>query len=115
MAVKKARLKVVLLDNGTARATATPIDAVGIATTLPSGTSTPVWTSSDPGAVVTPDAADTTGLSAIITPATPPVLVASFTVTCDAVLPDGSTHITGTSDTNSIVAGGPAGFQVATA
>lgn len=112
---KFGKLKVTFLDNGTAKAVATPTDSVGIDTTLPAGSSAPAWTSSDPGAVVTPDPADTSGLSAIITPATPPVLVASFTVSVDSTLPDGTTHVSGTSESNSIIAGGPTGFKVAVA
>lgn len=116
MATKKfGRMKIDVLDNGTARATATPVDAAGLATSLPSGTSTPTWTASDPGVVINPDPADPSGLSAIFGPATPPVLVNGFTVSVDAVLPDGTTHITGTSESNNIVAGGPTGFQVAVA
>lgn len=112
-ALKKfGKLKITLLDNGTAKAVATPTDSVGITTTLPTGSTVPVWTSSDPGATVTPDATDASGLTAIIAPATPPVLVSAFTVSVDTVLPDGTTHVTGTSESNSIVAGGPAGFSV---
>lgn len=109
---KFGKMKLDILDNGTAKAVASPVDSVNIPTTLPTGTSTPVWTASDPGVVIAPDPSDPTGLTALISPATPPVLVNAFTVTVDAVLPDGSTHITQTSSPNNVVAGGPTGFQI---
>lgn len=116
MATKSfGKMKIDVLDNGTAKATATPVDAAGLPTTLPSGTSTPVWSASDPNVVINPDPSDTSGLTAIFGPATPPQLVSGFTVSVDAVLPDGTTHITGTSSPNNIVAGGPTGFSVQTA
>ncbi len=100
-----------LFDNGMATATLTPVDAAGIDTTLPAGTSVPAWTSSDPGVVVS-GAAD--GLTAIVTPSTPPVLVQDAILTVTATLPDG-TVITGTSDKIDVVGGGPTGFKVALA
>jgi hypothetical protein len=116
MAVKKfGKVKLDILDNGTARATAAAVDAAGLPATLPSGSGAPTWTSSDPGATVTPDPADATGLSAIVAPAVPPVLVTGFTVSVNALLADGVTTISGTSSANNIVAGGPSGFQVAVA
>jgi hypothetical protein len=113
--VKKiGKMKVAILDNGTARATVSNVvDAAGLATTLPNPL---VWTASDPGVVVAADPTDATGLSAIVGPATPPVLVASFTVTATETLADGVTQISATSDANnSVIAGGPAGFQIAVA
>jgi hypothetical protein len=104
----KAGVDFQLFDNGSAVATLTPLDAVGIETTLPAGTPTPAWTSSDPGVVVS---ASTDGLSAIVTPATPPVLVQGATITATATLLDG-TVITGTSEAIDVVPGGPVGFQV---
>lgn len=98
-----------LFDNGQAVATLTPVDAAGLDTALPDGTSVPVWVSSDPGLVV---AGSTDGLSAIVTPAVPPVLVQNATLTVSATLPDG-TVITGTSDPIDIVSGGPTGFKIA--
>lgn len=111
---KFGKMKITVLDNGTAKAVATAVDSVGIATTLPAGSTTPAWTASDAGVVINPDPTDPSGLTAIFGPATPPALVAAFTVSVDAVLPDGTTHIDGTSESNSIIAGGPAGFTVAT-
>lgn len=110
----KASVDFRLVDNGSATATLTPVDTVGLATTLPAGTSTPTWTSSDPGVVVTA-AAD--GLSAQVTPATPPVLVTGAVITATATLPnnaDGSAGatITGSGTPIDVVAGGPAGFQI---
>ena len=100
-----------LFDNGQAVATLTPVDAAGLDTALPEGTSVPVWSSSDAGVVV---AASTDGMSAIVTPATPPVLVQDAILTATATLPDG-TVITGTSDKIDVVAGGPTGFKMALA
>lgn len=98
-----------LFDNGQAVASLTPVDAAGLETTLPAGSSVPVWTSSDPGVVVSPS---TDGLSAIVTPAQPPVLVQNAVLTATSTLPDG-TVITGTSDPIDVVAGGPVGFKIA--
>lgn len=109
---KFGKMKITVLDNGTAKAVASPVDSVGIGTTLPDGSSVPAWTASDPGVVISPDASDPTGLTAIFGPASPPALVDAFTVSVDSTLPDGTTHVTGTSESNSIVAGGPTGFTV---
>jgi hypothetical protein len=98
-----------LFDNGMATATLTPVDDKDIDTTLPAGTSVPVWTSSDPGVLVS-GAVD--GLTAIVTPASPPVLVQDAVLTVTATLPNG-TVITGTSDKIDVVGGGVAGFRVA--
>jgi hypothetical protein len=109
--VTRAALDFQLLDNGTALATATPIDAAGLPTTLPAGSGTPVWASSAPSVVVTPVATDPTGLSATVTPSTPPVLATAVQVSVTAALASGSS-ITGT-DLVDVVAGGPTGFSVA--
>jgi hypothetical protein len=110
---KFGKMKLVITDAGqVGTATASPTDSVNLPTTIPAGNSTPVWTASDPGVVVTPVATDPTGLSATVVPATPPVLVASFTVTVTTTLADGVTVLTGTSSPNSVVAGGPTGFQI---
>jgi hypothetical protein len=116
---KFSKVRVAIQDNGTALLTATPTDAMGLATTLPTGTTTPVWTSSDPGIVVTPVATDATGLTATAAPATPPVLVTGVVATVTATLPtnpDGSAGATISGSTPadlSVVAGGPTGFQIA--
>lgn len=110
--VKDAAVDFQLLDNGTAKAVATPQDSVGVATTLPAGTSTPTWASSDPGVVVAPDPSDASGLTAIVSPATPPVLVTGAVISVSATLPDGTTVITGSGDPIDVIAGGPTGFKV---
>lgn len=97
-----------LFDNGSAVASLTPEDSLQMDTTLPAGTSVPAWVPSDPGIVVSGSA---DGLSAIVTPAAPPVLVTGATVSVSATLPDG-TVISGTSDPIDVVAGGPTGFKV---
>jgi len=81
-----------------------------LAVPLPAGTSVPTWTSSDPGVVVSP-APD--GLSAIVSHATPPVLVTGVIVSASATLPNG-TVITGKSQPIDIVASVdlPTGFGI---
>ena len=109
------KVKLDVLDNGTATATATAQDAAGLPATLPTGSGAPAWTSSDPGVTVTPVATDATGLTATVAPAVPPVLVTGFTISVSCLLADGVTTISGVSSANNIVAGGPTGFQVAVA
>ena len=106
--VMKATLDFQLLDNGTATATLTPIDAAGLATTLPAGTPIPVWVSSDPSVVVTA-AAD--GMSATVAPATPPVAKTGVTISVSTTLASG-TSISG-SDVVDVVAGTATGFAIA--
>ena len=116
MANKKAAKATVdfqLLDNGTAKAVATPVDAAGLTTTLPAGSGTPAWSSSDTTTVVaTPDPTDPSGLTATVTPATPPKLGTGIVVSVTATLPDG-TSITGSGDPIDVVSGGPTGFSIA--
>ncbi len=106
-----AGIDFVLHDNGQAVATLTPVDAAGLDTTLPEGSSIPAWVSSDPGVVVSPS---TDGLSAIVSPSVPPVMVTGVTLTVSCTLPD-STVITGVSDPIDVVGGGPTGFKIALA
>ena len=106
----KAAVDFILKDNGTATATLTPIDAAGLATRLPDGAGVPVWTSSDAGVVVTA-AAD--GLSAVVTPATPPVLVTGAVITATSTLADGVTTLTGSGDPIDVVASDAVGFAIA--
>ena len=100
-----------LEDDGTLTGTLTPIDAAGLPTNqpLPVGTSVPVWTPSGPGLTITP-AAD--GMSAVVTPAVPPVLVTGATITVSATLASGAI-ITGVSDPIDVVGGPAVGFQIA--
>jgi hypothetical protein len=105
-----------LLDNGTAKATLTTVDAAGEPAVIPS-TSTlaaPAWSSSSPGLVITP-AAD--GLSATIAPSVPPVLVTDAIITVGpATLTDASGNVTTIAGVSSegidVIAGGPSGFQI---
>lgn len=119
MAVRKAAkasLDFQLQDNGTANATLTLVDAAGLATTLPAGASlsVPAWVSSNP-AIVATAAAD--GMSAVIAPATPPVLVTGVTITVGPAIltnADGSTVTIPSvvSQGIDVVGGGPAGFSI---
>jgi hypothetical protein len=106
----KGKLKISILDNGTAKGTLTPVDAAGLPTSLPAGFSIPAWVSSDPGVVVTP-AAD--GMSAVVAPATPPVLVTGASITVTSKSADGTATLTGTTTDPINVIAGPAGsFQI---
>jgi hypothetical protein len=113
----KAGLDITLLDSGTATATLGFVDSVGIATSLPAGSTVAgqVWSSSNPAIVVTPSA---DGLSAALAPSTPPVLATAVTISVSAgtvTNADGTTEtVTGaTSQPIDVVAGGPAGFSLA--
>lgn len=113
MGAVKATVDFQLLDNGTAQLTASPVDAAGLAATLPAGTPAASWASSDPGVVITPVASDPTGLTAIAAPATPPVLVTGAVPTVSVTLPGAASPISGTGAPIDVVAGGPTGFTVA--
>jgi hypothetical protein len=117
MAKVKASIDFKLLDNGTATATLSFIDSVGEPTTLPVGAtiSVPSWASSDPSVVVVP-AAD--GLSAAVSPATPPTLIDGVTLTAGTATitnADSSTETLAavTSEGIDVIAGGPTGFAIA--
>jgi hypothetical protein len=109
------KMKLTFNDNGSAVATLALVDSVGLVTSVPTGATlvTP-WVSSDPNLIVTPA---TDGLSAQLTPATPPVLVTGATVTAGpGTLTDAQGNTTTlpavTSELLNIVAGGPTGFQI---
>lgn len=113
----QGRMKLDIHDNGTATATLGFVDAAGLAiATLPAGSTLPPppWATSDPGLVLTP-AAD--GLSCLISPSAPPVLVTGAVVTAG---PDTYTDPTGnqlafssvSTEPLNVVAGGPAGFSI---
>jgi hypothetical protein len=108
-AAKSASIDFQLQDNGSANATLTAQDAAGLDTTLPAGTSVPVWTPSDTTVLAVVAAAD--GMSAVVTPATPPKLATGVTISVSAILPDGTT-ISGVSDGIDVVSGGPKGFKI---
>ena len=112
----KAGIDVQLLDNGTAQATVTLVDAAGLPTTLPTGStlSVPAWVVSNP-AIVATVAAD--GLSAALAPSVPPVLATDVTVTVGPATmtnADGTTVTIAavTSDGIDVISGGPAGFAI---
>lgn len=108
---KKATVDFVVLDNGTVKFTAVPVDVVGNPTNLADGTSTPVWTSADSTTLsVVADTTDTTGLTAI---GTPLKLGTSISVSVSAVLPDGVTTVSGDADPVDVVAGPAGSFTVA--
>jgi len=115
MAVKKAAVDFQLLDDGTARLTATALDKKGLATKLPDGI-VASWKSSAPGLVITQDlVADPTGLTATAAPSDPPVLVTGAipTVSADNVPQEDGTTATITGDGNPIdIVAGPAGTFV---
>lgn len=80
-AAAKAAVDFQILDNGTATATATPVDALGELTTLPVGSPAPTWTVQDSTnatstfLTLTPVTSDPTGLTQTITvtlPTPPP-------------------------------------------
>jgi len=102
-----------ILDNGSAIATAKPVDAAGLPASLLSTAGPGVWTSDNPGVVVTVDPTDPTGLRATVTPSTPPVLVtgAKLTVTSTDTV-DATKVISGVSDPIDIVGGPAVGFSV---
>jgi hypothetical protein len=105
-----------ILDNGSATAALNLVDAAGLPTTLPTGAtlSVPPWVSSDPGLVATPSA---NGLTAVISPATPPKLLTGATITAGPATitnADGSTVTLPavTSGPIDVIAGGPVGFTL---
>jgi len=100
-----------LLDNGTAKATATPADAMGNLAVLPSTAGVPVWSSSDPAVLATADASDPSGLTAILTPtgvlATGVIVSLTSTDTVDP-----TKVITGKGDPINVVGGPAASFVI---
>ena len=119
MKATKGKVKLTFLDNGNATATLGLLDAAGLPSSLPTGsTISPIpWVSSDANLIVTP-AAD--GMSANLAPAVPPVLVTGATVTAGPATitnADGSTVVLAAVSTEllNIVTGGPAGFKISVA
>ncbi len=113
--VAAASIEFDFFDNGQAVATLSLVDAAGLPATLPAGASlsVPPWASDNAGVVASP-AAD--GLSAILAPSTPPVLVTGVTITAGPAtmtLADGSTvSIAAATGTVGVKSGGPTGFQM---
>jgi hypothetical protein len=115
---RKATVDLQILENGTVKYTATPVDANQQPTTLPSGTPPLTWASSDPDLVLTSDPADTSGfnLSQIGTAGT--TAAAGIVATCSTTLPGASSPITGAAAPVDVVPappGSPVGFVVAEA
>jgi hypothetical protein len=116
MAKRKATVDFQLLDNGTATATLTPVDAAGNPTSMPAlqagqagapGASVPAWTSSNPAITV---AAAADGLSATLTPTS---LATGVIITATATLADGVTVLTGSGNPIDVVAGTATAFAIA--
>jgi hypothetical protein len=107
MAKRKATVDFQLLDNGTATATLTPVDAAGNPTTMPAGATVPAWTSSSPGIAITA-AAD--GMSATLTPTG---LGTGIIISANSTLSDGVTTLTGSGNPIDVVAGSASAFAIA--
>ena len=112
----KASLDFQLADNGTATATISFFDAANLPTNLAAGqtASVPTWTPSASSVVVTPAA---TGLTAVVAPATPPVLATDVTITVSTITitnSDGTTISLPavTSDGIDVVGSAVAGFSI---
>lgn len=112
MAVKKATVDFTVLDNGTVRFTASPVDAVGNPASLPAGTSPLAWVSDNPALTLAADPADTSGfaLSQIGTPTG--ALATGINVSCSTTLPGASSPISGAAAPVDVIAGGPTGLTV---
>lgn len=105
--IVKSSINFQLLDNGTATATLTPVDAAGNPTSMPTGATIPVWTSSDMAVSVL---ASGDGMSATLTPSGS--LATGVIITADAILADGTTHIMGTGNPIDVIAGPATGFKI---
>jgi len=116
----RGKMKLDIHGDGTATASVTFQDSTGLPASLPAGaTLSNPFTSSDPGIVVEP-ASD--GMSALLKPSTPPVLVTGAIITAGPAtitLADGSTISIPAADNSSdplnVVAGGPAGMKIVVA
>ena len=121
MPAVKAVVDFQLIDSGTAKAVATPTDALGVAESLPAGSSAPSWAVTDasgnptPFLSLAPDASDPSGLTQIVTVSLsdpiPSPLPSGLLVTVSASLPDG-TVIKGSSQPVDIVPGPVSGFSM---
>ena len=119
-AAKFGKLKISILDNGTAVATISGIvDASGLATTFEAG-STAVWVcetapgaGQDPNIVLTP-AVDANGLptGCGIAPGTPPALVSGDTLTCTVTQPTTGAMTPETYNPVNVVAGPASTFVI---
>lgn len=111
--ISKASVDFQVLDNGTVRFTASPVDGVGNAATLPAGTPALTWVSDQPALVLSADPNDTSGfaLSQIGTPAG--TLATGINVSCSTSLDGGATSITGAATPVDVIAGPAGSFAVA--
>lgn len=97
-----------LVDNGTAKYVATPVDAAGDQVDIPAGSAIPSWASSDDTTIqVTPDTTDASGLTAVGKPLKLGTgVVATITMTTT------NATVSGSSDPLNVIAGPPTGFVV---
>lgn len=111
--VSKATVDFQVLDNGTVKFTASPVDAVNNTATLPAGTPALAWVSDNAALTLSADPSDTSGfaLSQIGTPSG--TLATGVNVTCSTSLDGGATSITGAATPVDVVAGPAGGFAVA--
>jgi hypothetical protein len=113
----RGKLKLNILDNGTATATLGLLDAAGLSTSLPAGSTIAVtWVVSATSIVATPSADQ---MSAALAPSSPPALASGVTVSASGVITntDGTTITipSVSSEALNIIAGGPAGFSISVA
>lgn len=111
-APRKAGVDFVVLDNGTVKFTATPVDSVGNPTTLPAGTPPLTWVSDNAAITLAADPADTSGF-ALSQIGTPTALATGVNVTCSTTVASGT--ISGAAAPVDVVAGPAGGFTVAEA
>ena len=106
--MKDAAVDLQIQDDGTVKYVFTPKDSMGQTTTLPAGV-VPSYSSSDPALGVSPDPADTTGLTAI---GKPSAIATGIVVTISVTKPDGTT-VTKDAPPVDIVPGTVSSFAVA--
>lgn len=112
MPAKKATVDFQVLDNGTVKFTATPVDSVGNPATLPAGTPPLTWSADQAALTLAADPADTSGF-ALSQIGTPTALATGVNVSCSTTLAGASASIVGAATPVDIVAGPAGGFAVA--
>ena len=117
MSEKKAAKMAVtfeLKDDGTAVATAKPVDAMGLGPAkLPDDASHPAWASDNPAVTVTEDTTDPSGLTAKVAPSSPPSLVTGAHLSITSTVASSGATLSGTSDPIDVVPGAASGFAIA--
>lgn len=110
--VKAATVDFQIQDDGTVKFTATPVDHLGNATTLKSGTPPLAWVSDNPALTLAADPNDQSGfaLSQIGTPTT---LATGVNVSCSTTQPGDAAPISGAATPLDIVAGSATALTVA--